>query len=84
MQKVSIMLAEAEALALREFLESASDRGICNKAQRRTVDYVLDEINLLYPKKIHKDFNEYSSCCEPLSAIEGSDNEACGEVNFLS
>lgn len=84
MQKFTLMLTETEALSLRDFLESASDRGICNKAQRRTVDYVLDEINDLYPKKIQKDYNEYSSCCEPLSAIEDSDNEACDEVIFLS
>ena len=73
MTKVMLMLTEAEATALRDLLESVSDKGFCDIVQRRTVDYVLDEINLVYPKKIHKDYTEYSDCCEPLSAITDSE-----------
>ena len=73
MTKLTLMLTEAEATALRGLLESVSDKGICDKVQRRTVDYVLDEINLVYPKKIHKNYTEYSDCCEPLSAIRDSE-----------
>ena len=54
MTKVMLMLTEAEATALRDLLESVSDKGICDKVQRRTVDYVLDEINLVYPKRYTK------------------------------
>lgn len=79
MKKITLMLNETEATALRDLLESVSDKGICDKAQRRTVDYVLDEINLMYPKKIHTNYNEYSSCCKPLSAIQGIDNAAFDE-----
>lgn len=79
MTKVTLMLTEAEATALRDLLESVSDKGICDKAQRRTVDYVLDEINLVYPIKIQTNYNEYSSCCEPLSAIQDSEYAAFDE-----
>lgn len=79
MMKLMLMLTEAEATALRALLESVSDKGICDKVQRRTVDYVLDEINLMYPKKIQNNYIEYSTCCEPLSAITDSEYGAFNE-----
>lgn len=79
MLKFKLMLNETEATSLRDLLESLSDRGICDKVQRRTVDYVLDEINLMYPKKIHKNYTEYIDCCEPLSAITDSEYGAFNE-----
>ena len=72
MTKFTLMLTEAEATALCELLRSVSDKGICDKVQRRTVDYVLDEFDLVYRKKIQDNNIEYNSCCEPIEPIKDS------------
>ena len=72
MTKFTLMLTEAEAIALTELLRDISDKGICDKLQRRTVEYVLDEIDLVYRKKIQDNNIEYSSCCEPIEPITDS------------
>lgn len=72
MNKFTLMLTEAEATALVELLRDVSDKGICDKLQRRTVEYVLDEFELVYRKKIQDNNTEYSSCCEPIEPIKDS------------
>ena len=69
MNKFTLMLTEAEASALAELLRAVSDKGICDKLQRCTVDYILDEFDLMYRKKIHNDCNEYDTSCMPIPPI---------------
>ncbi|MBQ2933791.1 MAG: hypothetical protein IJE02_04150 [Clostridia bacterium] len=79
MTKFTLMLTEAEATALVELLRAVSDKGICDKLQRRTVDYVLDEFDLMYRKKIQNNYIEYNTCCEPIEPITDSDYAAFDE-----